>query len=55
MVNVVLSEQIQKMYDRAVPKSQGWKPYNYSDYDSGSESHPLMSSDASQASRKSFG
>ncbi|KDR15632.1 sodium-coupled neutral amino acid transporter 9-like [Zootermopsis nevadensis] len=43
------------MYDRAGPKSHGWKPHNYSDYDSGSESHPLMSSDASQTSRRSFG
>jgi hypothetical protein len=39
-----------KMYDRT-----GWKPHSYSDYDSGSESHPLMSSDASHTSRRSFG
>ena len=39
-----------KMYDRT-----GWKPHSYSDYDSGSESQPLMSSDASYTSRRSFG
>lgn len=43
------------MYDRVGPKSHGWKSYNSSDYDSGSESHPLVSSDASQTSRGSFG
>ncbi|GFG31868.1 hypothetical protein Cfor_02674 [Coptotermes formosanus] len=38
------------MYDKT-----GWKPHHYSDYDSGSESQPLLSSDASHASRRSFG
>ncbi|XP_069692760.1 neutral amino acid transporter 9-like isoform X2 [Periplaneta americana] len=45
----------QKMFDRAGQKYRGWKPHNYSDYDSGSESHPLMSSDTSQTSHTSFG
>lgn len=45
----------ESMYDRAGPKSPGWKAYNYSDYDSGSESHPLVSSDCSQTSHRSFG
>ncbi|PSN44983.1 hypothetical protein C0J52_05476 [Blattella germanica] len=43
------------MYDRAGPKYHGWRPYNYSDFDSGSESHPLMSSGGSQTSHRSFG
>jgi hypothetical protein len=54
-VNIPFSTQISKMYDKVDPKSHAWKPYSYSDYDSGSESHPLVSSDASHTSRRSFG